>query len=114
MEHVIVWGTCGTESSVAYLREHQTYHIRALVQPPSTSFDWWLKVLADLTNLANLFTCNLGKIPVVFHNGAHNCLKRSQFCIINNIVNDKGPNLLMQYTVYHVLHNLDGGDTGMG
>ena len=28
------------------------------------SFGQWLKVLANLTNLANLFTCNLGKTPM--------------------------------------------------
>ena len=32
MELVIVWGTIGTESSVAYLAEHQTYNPGAWVK----------------------------------------------------------------------------------
>ena len=35
MELVIVRGTGQTESSVAYLGEHQTYNLRAWVQLPS-------------------------------------------------------------------------------
>ena len=29
------------------------------------SFGQWLKVLANLTNLANFFTCNLGTTPLL-------------------------------------------------
>ena len=62
MELVIVWGSGGTESSVAYLVEHQTYNPRAWIQLPP-SFGQWSKFVANLANLLNLLSRNLGKTP---------------------------------------------------
>ena len=62
MELVIVWGTDGTESLVTYLGEHQTYNLPGFNS--HQSFGQWLKVLANLTNLSNLFSSNLWKTPI--------------------------------------------------
>ena len=60
MELVIVWGTGGTENSVAYLGEHQIYNFSSQFNSHQ-SFGQWLKVLANLTNL---FSRDLGKTPM--------------------------------------------------
>ena len=49
---------------MAYLGEHQIYNLRAWVQNSLQSFGQWLKVLANLTDLTNLFSRNLGKTPM--------------------------------------------------
>ena len=54
------WGTGVTESSVAYLGEHQTYTGFNSHQ----SFGQWLKFLANLANLTNVLSRNLGKAPM--------------------------------------------------
>ena len=45
---------------MVYLVEHQTYNLTAWVKLPSK----WLKFWANLPNLANLFSRNLGKTPL--------------------------------------------------
>ena len=48
------------------------YSIRLIILAPGLnscqSFDQWLKVLANLTNLANLVAHNLGKTPMSHSN----------------------------------------------
>ena len=41
--------------------------IRLIILGPGFNFGQWLKVLANLTNLANLFSRNLGKTPMSGH-----------------------------------------------
>ena len=53
-ELVIVLGTGGTESSVAYQGEHLTFNLRSWVQFPPR-FCLVLNILTNLTNLTNLF-----------------------------------------------------------
>ena len=52
MELVIVWGTSGTESSVAYLVEHQTYNL-GLGFYSHQNFGQWSNFLVNLLNLLN-------------------------------------------------------------